>query len=179
MATSYIRYPLELPLADGGDDFTAYPLLIANRVLFAERFRRQGKVVYGLSRWGKSGYPVGLSLNNALSITTTYWHRDAEPKDLSAYATLSSGFVPHGYWKWRIYCEPKGLVGAVSEIDNPAGGGGASIMAEDFFTANGVLTNLPTTFSAPNPNWNFIGGLQYGRTTDGGSTIDWSNPVWN
>lgn len=179
MPTSYKNYPLALPLDDGGDDFEFYPLLVSNRILFAERFRRQGKVIYPAgSLWGLAERPATLTLNDALSINKVVWYRDSEPVNLSGYVNLGSA-VPHGYWKWRIYCEPKGLTGALYEIDNPAGGGGASIMAEDFFTAEGVLTNLPTPFSAPNPSFAFTAGLQYGITTDGGSTVSWTNPIWN
>lgn len=179
MSTSYKKYPLVLPLDDGEDDFTAYPPLISNRVDFAERFRRQGEVVCDQSLWGKAGYPMGLSLEDVLSINRKMWYRDSEPIDLSGYAQLSALWVPHGWWKWRIYVEPKGVVGALYEIDNPAGGGGASIMAEDFFTAEGAATNLPSPFSAPMAHYNRVGGLQFGYTTDGGTTIVWTNPIWN
>lgn len=182
MATSYKNHPLELPLDDAGDNFEAHPLLITDRVTFAERFRRQAKVIYPLpSNWGIEGYPAKLSLSDASSINRVVWHRHLEPVDLSSYAALGAGGVPHGNWKWRIYCEPKGLAGALYEITNPASGSGAgaSIMAEGLFTAEGVLTGLPTPFSAPNPSSAFTAGLQYGITTDGGTTIVWCNPIWN
>lgn len=176
---TYRNYPLELPHDDGEDNFEYYPLVVDDRLDFAERFRRQGRVVYVLPSWfGTHEGPATLSLNQVNSINRTFWWRDAEPINLSYYQTMGA---PHGYWKWRIYCEPKGLAGALYEIDNPASssGAGASIMAEGLCTKGGVLTDLPIPFSAPSAAWQYTGGLQLGYTTDGGTTIIWCNPVWN
>lgn len=182
--TEYERFPLVLPENDGGDSFALYPLRASLYLEFAERFRRRGRAIawpiYGARLWGRLEYPARLRVGDASAYNAALWYRDAEPLDLSAYAQLSSSRLPHPYWKWRIGVEPKGIAGALYEIDNPSSpGAGASIMAEGLFTKEGELVGLPSPFEAPQKYFNYRGNLQVGYTTDNGSTIVWPDFVWN
>lgn len=187
--TTYDNQALVLPFSDGTAPRGA-PLLLSKSLDWAERFRKLGErlcsneavfpVLCDSDRWGLGGAPASLKTRTQDSVNWVVWYRDAEPLDLTTELTLPSSWIPHPFWKWRILVEPYGVTGRLYEVENPASpGSGASCMAEDFLTKEGVLTNLPNPFSAPLQHFNRVGNLQLAVTRDGGSTIIWTNPVWN
>jgi len=182
MADDYEYAPLELHEDDGIDDHDFWPIDPANAVVVAERWRRQGRVLWfpgGAKWWGLEYVPVRLSLDDAVSINLAVWSRSSEPLDTSGFTPYA--WTPHGFWKWRIVVEPANLPGMLYFVQNPSApvGQGGSCMAEDLVDADGTLVNLPNPFSAPYPHWNFKGNLQLGYTDDAGTTVYWRDLIWN